>query len=183
MASKHEPPPVTHPRFVAPVTAIDGGGTQVEKIVRESLRQAFELTPWHKAVVLQIRREDFQEVAAAVALVAGPTLAKRVYVNTVHRTDKRQEKRVMIDPHSGTEYLKGTPPWGEPPAPEVDLGEPPVATIGAEPQPGDDTPVYCPACGGKGGLGCTTCAGTGIHPSFLGEPKPPAEELPPFSLS
>jgi hypothetical protein len=128
--------PVKHPPFVASDT-IDGTHTMIERLVREALRQAFELTPWEKAVVLQIRREDFSEVAEAVAVIAGPVLGKRVFITTVHREDKRQAKRIMIDPRSGTEYLKGTPPWGEAPAPEVESSEPPVATIG----------TTCPQCG------------------------------------
>lgn len=115
MTSKHVPPPVKHPRFIP----VGNRQDQAANLVREALRQAFELTPWEKAVVLNVHRDDFQDFAAAVADIAGPLQSKRVYLNTVHRKDPRQEKRIMIDPHSGTEYLKGPTPWGDPPEPET----------------------------------------------------------------
>lgn len=124
MASKHLPEPVKHPRFIPVGDNQDGAS----RLVREALRQAFERTPWNKAVVLQVYREDFQEIAQAVSDVAGPVLTKRVYIVTVHRSNPQQKRRVMIDPKTGVEYLVGTPPWGEPPAQEE---EPvPVVTLG-----------------------------------------------------
>lgn len=124
MTSKHLPAPVKHPRFIPVGNNQDGAS----RLVREALRQAFELTPWNKAVTLRVYRDEFQEIAEAVAHVAGPELGKRVYINPVHRP---QEKRVMIDPRSGIAYLKGTPPWGEPPAPEIEPSAPPAAMLGA----------------------------------------------------
>lgn len=133
-------PPVKHPAFLPTEMPDSVQAAWAEenryfiRLVTEALRQAWELTPWNVAVRLLVLRADFQAISNAVAIVAGPTLGKRVYLVPV--PSNPDGKRVMIDPKGATQYLKGTPPWGEEPAADVG-GEPPLAQIGAAPQPGD----------------------------------------------
>lgn len=134
MASKYaqQPPtPPKHPAFVPnDVDQSDLSHDQryFVRLMRETLSQAYELTPWERGVVILCRKEDLSAIANAVTLVSGA--ASRVFIQSHRKREIPKNKRVMIDP-SGYRLQSWDwkhsphPPWGpkpvepEPPAPFV----------------------------------------------------------------
>jgi hypothetical protein len=116
MASKEaqpEPRPVKHPAFVpAEVPEHANVRAYTRRLITETLRQAWELTPWNQAVVIIVHKYEATEMMDAVALIAGPQLSLRVWVKSGHKL--AGGKRVWIDPRKGKTF-KGIPPWGAAP--------------------------------------------------------------------
>lgn len=123
MVSRYAPPPavpVQHPALPTPMPTEQEmayvRSHDMAPIIRQALVDAFRDTPWDHAIILRVRREDFQAAAESVNIWCGPKLALRVYVTVGKLPDAAM--RVMRG--KGAKHRSSTYPWGPAPKPSAE---------------------------------------------------------------